>query len=64
MSVKVAVTGAGGRMGRGLVTGVAEDPTLELTGATVRPGCAKLGVDAGLLAGVGVTGVTTHAFCK
>ena len=57
MSIQVAVTGATGRMGRGLVAGVMEDPALDLAGATVRPGCGHAGDDVGLLAGVGAAGV-------
>ncbi len=59
MSLSVAITGAAGRMGRGLIVGVNEDPGLELVGATVRPGDRQAGVDAGLLAGVGALGVVT-----
>ena len=59
MTVALAITGAAGRMGRGLIVGVTEDPALRITGATVRPGSAHVGVDAGVLAGVGPLGVLT-----
>lgn len=53
--IRVAVTGAGGRMGREVVKMVLEDPELVLA-AAVDPGCA--GLDAGRVAGVGECGVT------
>jgi len=67
MSVRVAVTGAAGRMGRGLIAGVLSDPALDLSGATVRPGSPHDGHDAGRLvglesAGVDLCGDRTQAF--
>ncbi len=54
MPVRVAVTGAAGRMGRLIVKNVVEDKELELAQAfDVR----EVGKDAGELAGVGKTGV-------
>lgn len=61
MSLTVAVAGAAGRMGRGVVAGIAEDPELELVGATVSPGSVHLGADSGALAGVSPNGVQTVA---
>jgi 4-hydroxy-tetrahydrodipicolinate reductase len=52
--IRVAVTGAGGRMGREVVKMVLGDPELALA-AAVDPGCA--GQDAGRLAGVAECGV-------
>ncbi len=53
----VVVAGAAGRMGRMLVAEVAAMPGLRLVGALARPGSAHLGEDAGVLAGIGETGV-------
>jgi 4-hydroxy-tetrahydrodipicolinate reductase len=54
MSLRVAVAGAAGRMGRAVVKAVWEDPRTELAAAV---DVAGLGQDAGALAGVGATGV-------
>jgi len=56
-AMRVAVTGAGGRMGRALVRALVETPGMRLVGALEREGAATLGEDAGLLAGVGALGV-------
>ncbi len=57
--IKVAVTGAAGRMGRLIVKNVVEDEELELVQAF---DVIEVGKDAGELAGVGKTGVEiTHA---
>ena len=50
---RIAVAGAGGRMGRTLVQAVTETDGLALGAATERSGSALLGTDAGELAGVG-----------
>lgn len=55
--LKVAVLGAAGRMGRAVLTCVAEADDLRLTGAVCEPGEAALGRDAGELAGLGALGV-------
>ena len=55
--LRIIITGAAGRMGRRLVANLAEDPALELAGATEYPGSSLIGADAGELAGVGVLGV-------
>ncbi|MET0027066.1 MAG: 4-hydroxy-tetrahydrodipicolinate reductase [Candidatus Thiodiazotropha sp.] len=55
---RVAVVGAGGRMGRSLVQAVHETAGLTLGAATERPASSLLGADAGELAGVGKLGVT------
>ncbi|MDD2319652.1 MAG: 4-hydroxy-tetrahydrodipicolinate reductase [Geobacteraceae bacterium] len=55
--IKVAVSGAAGRMGGRVITAVAEDPGLQLSGALERPGHSQLGMDAGLIAGCGVLNV-------
>ena len=55
---RVAIVGAGGRMGRVLVEAVNALEGLSVTAATERPGSSLLGCDAGELAGVGAIGVT------
>lgn len=55
--MKIAVTGAAGRMGGHLIRTVMETEGLELSGATEHPQHQKLGQDAGLVAGAGETGV-------
>lgn len=55
--MRLAVVGAGGRMGRMLVRAIAEDPRCTLVGATERAGSAAIGEDAGMLAGAGRLGV-------
>ena len=56
--IRIAVAGAGGRMGRTLVQAVTEAEGLTLGAATERAGSSLLGTDAGELAGVGRLGVT------
>lgn len=56
--IKVAITGAAGRMGRTLVQALEEDPALTLGAALERPGISLLGSDAGELAGIGRRDVT------
>lgn len=55
---RIAVTGAGGRMGRTLIEAVslAEDATL--VAAIERPESSLIGTDAGELAGIGKNGIT------
>jgi 4-hydroxy-tetrahydrodipicolinate reductase len=55
---KVAVVGAGGRMGRALIQAVSEADGLNLGAATERAGSPLLGRDAGELAGIEATGVS------
>lgn len=55
--VRVGVNGAAGRMGQRVVALVQQDPDLELVAALEAPGCPKIGVDAGELAGVGKCGI-------
>lgn len=55
--MKIAIVGAAGRMGGRLVHAVLEAEGLELTGATEQPGHSQIGMDAGLVAGVGELGV-------
>ena len=51
--IKIAITGAAGRMGRVLIQAVTETEGFELGVALARAGSSMLGVDAGELAGVG-----------
>ena len=55
--MRLVVTGAAGRMGRMLIKTIAETPGVALAAAIERAGSPALGEDAGLLAGVGATGV-------
>jgi 4-hydroxy-tetrahydrodipicolinate reductase len=55
---KIAIHGAAGRMGQRLVALAAVDQELELAAAIDAPGHARLGEDAGVLAGAGRIGVT------
>ena len=55
--MRLIVTGAAGRMGRMLIKAIAETPGVTLGAAIERKGAAALGADAGLLAGVGASGV-------
>lgn len=55
--IRVAVTGAAGRMGRTLVQALQDDAELQLGAALERPGASLLGSDAGELAGVGLQNV-------
>jgi 4-hydroxy-tetrahydrodipicolinate reductase len=55
--MRLVVTGAAGRMGRMLVRAIHETPGAKLFGALENAGSIALGQDAGLLAGIGATGV-------
>lgn len=55
--MRLAVNGAGGRMGRMLVEAVAGEPALSLAGAVERQGSPLLGRDAGEVAGLPHAGV-------
>ena len=55
--MKIAVTGAAGRMGRELVRAVHGKDECVLTGAIEQQGSLAVGQDAGLLAGLGKLGV-------
>ena len=66
--LKIAITGAAGRMGRNLVRAVMEGgPGIRLSAATVEAGDAAFGMDAGLLAAgreAGVVVVDSLAQCE
>jgi 4-hydroxy-tetrahydrodipicolinate reductase len=53
MTIKIAVTGAAGRMGKTLVEAISAADGVALGAAIERPGSSLVGVDAGELAGVG-----------
>ncbi|MFP4606034.1 MAG: 4-hydroxy-tetrahydrodipicolinate reductase [Thiohalospira sp.] len=55
--VRIGITGAGGRMGRNLVTAVAAAEGAELAAAVEHPDSEFIGTDAGNLAGEGALGV-------
>jgi 4-hydroxy-tetrahydrodipicolinate reductase len=55
--IKIAVTGAAGRMGGKIITAVTETAGLQLAGAVERSGHALIGQDAGSVAGCGALGV-------
>ena len=55
--MRLVVVGAAGRMGRMLVKTIHETSGAALVGAIEHPGSIALGQDAGLLAGIGETGV-------
>lgn len=54
---RVAVFGAGGRMGRTLIQACADEPDVMLTAAVEAPASECIGIDAGTLAGIGAVGV-------
>lgn len=58
MTVRIAITGAAGRMGKTLIEAVAQNPQAELSAAIERPDSAAIGSDAGELAGLGKNGIT------
>lgn len=57
MKTRIAVTGAGGRMGKNLIEAVHQTDNAELVAAIERPESSLVGADAGELAGIGHIGV-------
>lgn len=57
MAIRIAINGAGGRMGLRLIALASADPDLELVAAIEHAGHSKLGIDAGTLAGIGTLGI-------
>lgn len=55
--IKIAVTGAAGRMGGRIIAAIKEAPGMILAGACEISGHAMIGQDAGLIAGCGESGV-------
>ena len=54
---RIAINGAGGRMGRALIEACRDDDTAALEAAIERPDSSLVGVDAGEMAGLGRLGV-------
>jgi 4-hydroxy-tetrahydrodipicolinate reductase len=59
--LRLAVPGAGGKMGRMIVKVISETPSTELVAAMERPGSPLLGQDAGTVAGLAAFGVLIAA---
>ena len=57
MTIKIAITGAAGRMGKTLIEAVSLNPNAQLAAAIERPGIDAIGADSGELAGLGKNGV-------
>lgn len=55
--IRVAVTGAIGRMGKMLIEALSQSAEAKLTAAVVLPDSSAIGADAGELAGLGKNGV-------
>ena len=55
--MRVVIAGAGGRMGRTLISAIAATKGMTLAGAVDAPGSAVIGRDAGELAGLGPNGI-------
>lgn len=55
--IRIAVTGAGGRMGKTLIEAIAMVQGAHLTAAIERPDSSLVGADAGELAGIGKNGI-------
>ena len=56
--VRIAITGAAGRMGKTLIEAVTNNPATTVSAAIERPESTLIGADAGELAGIGKNGVT------
>ncbi len=57
MSIRIAVTGASGRMGKTLIEAIAQAEGVELSAAIERPESSLVGVDSGEMAGLGKNSV-------
>jgi len=57
MTIKIAISGASGRMGKALIEAVGANDDTQLTAAIERPESTLIGADAGELAGIGKLGV-------
>lgn len=60
-TMRIAVMGAGGRMGRNLIRAIDESENAVLSGALERAGSPQIGADCGVLAGLEPNGVTVAA---
>ena len=54
--IKIAVTGAAGRMGKTLIEALASSSSAQLTVAIEHPSSSLIGADAGEVAGIGKSG--------
>lgn len=59
--LRIAIMGAGGRMGRMLIQAVSDTPNAVLVGAFVKDNSSLIGVDAGELCGIDELGVSLSA---
>ncbi len=59
--IRIAIAGAGGRMGRQLIQAVQRSEQACLGAALERAGSSLIGADAGELAGIGTTGILVSA---
>lgn len=59
--IRIAVTGAAGRMGKALIEVISNHPRAQLTAALERADSSLIGADAGELAGIGRNGVMLGA---
>lgn len=64
MSIRLAIVGAAGRMGRRVVAKAAEDRDLHVVAAIEGAGHADIGRDAGELAGIEPTGIPVGDQCE
>jgi len=60
-ALRIAVTGAAGRMGRALLAAIDDDADCTIAGAIEQPDHAAIGTDAGIVAGVGPVDVPVSA---
>jgi len=56
-TIRIAIVGAPGRMGRNLIQATQQAEGVELGAALARPGSSLTGSDAGELAGIGKNGL-------
>ncbi len=59
MSLKIAVAGAAGRMGRFIISSASTDDAISIIGGTERPESGMIGKDLGLMAGVDALNVVS-----
>ena len=59
--MRIAMIGAGGRMGRNLIRAIDETDAAELSGALEREGAPEIGADCGTLAGLEANGIMVSA---
>lgn len=62
--IRIAVAGAGGKMGRRILTLASLDPGLEIAGALEKKGAPDFGKDVGSLIGKGNLGIKVTDDCK